>query len=94
MSKIDWNNKFNKLITSEYKPVDDRTWKFSLEEDKNKGTLQCNIRLFNTPKDPEKYSGPSKSGFIMKINDIDDIKKFKNEMNNFFDKVLDFLKEE
>lgn len=79
-----WTDNFNVLYQSEL-PIDDtKTWKFTLEEHKVKGTLQLNVRLF---KKTATYDGPTKSGFIYPITSLDELNKFQVALNDYFENV-------
>jgi hypothetical protein len=90
----DWNEKFNTLASTSYKVSNDKEWKFSLEENKQKGTLQLNARQFKIATTEGGYSGASKNGFIIPINaldDLDNIKECFNKFVNFIDDAKEFL---
>ena len=83
-----WDDNFNKLFESKL-PVDEyKEWRFALEEHKTKGTMNMNVREF---KCSESYSGPTKNGFIINVQSIDQVEKFQKMFNEFFEKVKEML---
>lgn len=80
MAKTNWEEKFSVLKKVEYKFANNKEWKFSLEEHKEKGTLQINARMFTVSEKEGGYSGPSKNGFIIPITSVED---FDNVINCF-----------
>ena len=88
-----WADKYSVLKSEVYKYADNKEWKFSLEEHKEKGTLQINARMFTISEKEGGYSGPSKNGFILPINSVDDFdnivkcfdtfSKFANDCKEF-----------
>lgn len=89
-----WEDKYNILKQISFKTSDNKEWKFSLEEHKTKGTLQINARCWTTAKTEGGYSGPSKNGFIIPINSIEDLDKIKEcfqNFVNFIDETKEFI---
>lgn len=79
-----WQDNFNILYQSEL-PIDDtRTWRFVLEEHKERGTLQLNVRIF---KKTESYDGPTKAGFVYPVNSIEEVNALQVALNDYFEKV-------
>lgn len=79
-----WQDNFNTLYQSEL-PIDDtRTWRFALEEHKERGTLQLNVRIF---KKTENYDGPTKSGFVYPVSSIEEVNTLQVALNDYFEKV-------
>lgn len=89
-----WEDKFNIIKSTSFKTSDNKEWKFSLEEHKTKGTLQLNARCFTIATKEGGYSGPSKNGFIIPINSMDDLDKIKECFEtfiNFIDETKDYI---
>lgn len=83
-----WEEKFNQLLNKELKVDENKKWKMALEEHKERGTLQMNVRLW---KETEAYTGPTKSGFIVAANSAEDIKELQTAFNEFFEDVIKFF---
>ena len=79
-----WEDSDNTLYQSELPINETRTWKFSLEEHKVKGTLQLNVRLFKTTPN---YTGPTKSGFVYPITSLEELEKFQSAFNDYFENI-------
>ncbi len=84
-----WEEKFNVLKQISFKTNENKEWKFSIEENKQKGTLQLNARCFTIASKEGAYSGPSKNGFILPINSIEDLDKIKECFPLFVDFIDD-----
>ena len=79
-----WQDNFNILYQSEL-PIDDtRTWRFALEEHKERGTLQLNVRIF---KKTESYNGPTKAGFVYPVSSVEEVNALQVALNDYFEKV-------
>lgn len=79
-----WQDNFNILYQSEL-PIDDtRTWRFALEEHKERGTLQLNVRIF---KKTESYDGPTKTGFVYPVSSVEEVNALQVALNDYFEKV-------
>lgn len=87
-----WSDKYNVLVNSKLEIEGNKEWRFAVEESKTKSTLQMNVRLFQKPKTEGGYEGPTKNGFIIGINSIEDIENLQNAMNDFFEKSKELLK--
>ena len=90
----DWADKYSILKTETYKFEEFKEWRFSLEEHKEKGTLQINARCFTLPKKEGGYAGPSKNGFIIPITsaeDFDNIIKCFSAFTDFAEKCKEML---
>lgn len=87
-----WEDKFNTLVSSKLELPNNKEWRLAVEESKTKGTLQMNVRLFQKAKIEGGYEGPTKNGFIIEVNSIEDIENFQNSLNDFFDKTKELLK--
>ncbi len=90
-----WEDNFNPLIVKNI-PIDDsREWRFVLEEHKTRGTMQINVRLWRISNKEGGYEGPTKNGFICKIQTEDDLNNlrdvFTNQFNEFFNEVKEML---
>lgn len=88
-----WQDKFNTLASNKLELEGNKEWRFAVEEDKNKGTIQLNARLFSVATEEGKYSGPTKSGFIYPINSLEDIEKLRNAFNEMFDNAAKLFNE-
>lgn len=84
-----WEDKFNVLKQICFKTDDNKEWKFSVEEHKQKGTLQLNARCFTIATKEGGYSGPSKNGFILPINSIEDLDKIQDCFSTFISFIDD-----
>lgn len=79
-----WEDNYH-LIYSNELPVDETfTWQFRLEEHKKRGTLHMSARLF---KKTDTYDGPTKNGWIIQVNSIEDLDKFKEAFNKLVDEA-------
>ena len=90
----DWADKYSNLKTVTYKFSEFKEWRFTLEEHKEKGTLQINARLWTLPKKEDGYAGPSKNGFIIQISsadDFDNIVKCFSEFTKFVEDCKEFI---
>ena len=86
-----WDDNFNKLF-EEKLPIDDfKEWRFTLEEHKSKGTMNMNVRVFQKPKTEGGYEGPTKSGFIMGVQSLEQIEALQKQFNDYFEKVKEML---
>lgn len=90
MAKI-WEDNFSKLIESNLPTAENKEWRFSLEEHTTKGTMQINFREFKSSNVEGGYNGPTKNGFIFKIQTKEDYLKLKSAMFEFMDKIEEFL---
>lgn len=88
----DWNDKFNTLVSSKLELEGNKEWRFAVEENKTKGTLQMNLRIFQKAKIEGGYEGPTKNGFILGINSLEEVEDLQNALNDFFEKTKDILK--
>lgn len=88
----DWSDKFNVLKSGQTEPVNFKQWRWAIEESKTKGTLQLNIRLFSLPKTEGGYSGPTKNGFIIPINDLEELQSIKLFLKDAFEAAEKYLK--
>jgi hypothetical protein len=86
-NKVDWADKFNVIKSTSFKINENKEWKFTIEEHKQKGTLQINARCWTVSKKEGGYSGPSKSGFIIPINSVEDFDTIKECFQTFIDFV-------
>ena len=75
-----WNDKFNKIVSKELSLEDAFEWRFALEENKQNGSIQLNLRQFQVATYEGAYEGPTKSGFVLKIKSKEDFEKFKKFM--------------
>jgi len=94
MAKVNWEERFNVLKNANYKYSDTKEWRFALEEDKTKGTLQINARCWTIGEGENAYNGPSKNGFIIPITsseDFDNIVKCFKEFADFADSCKEFV---
>ena len=86
-----WDDNFNKLFENKL-PIDEhKEWRFALEEHKTKGTMNMNVRIFQKPKVEGGYEGPTKSGFILGVQSLEQIEDLQKEFNEFFEKVKEML---
>lgn len=76
-----WNDKFNKIVSKELSLEDAFEWRFALEENKQNGSIQLNLRQFQVATYEGAYEGPTKSGFVLKIKSKEEFEKFKNFIN-------------
>ena len=90
--KKSWDDKFNQLITHKYEVADGKEWRMALEESKNKGTLNLNVRLFQKALKEGGYEGPTKNGFIIQVNSLDEIDSLQKQFNEFFEKSKNIFK--
>ena len=84
-----WEDNFNIIKSTSFKTSENKEWKFSIEEHKNKATLQINARCFTIAQKEGGYSGPSKNGFIIPINSEEDFDTIKECFKTFIDFVED-----
>lgn len=83
-----WDDNFNKLIEQKMTINDTKELKFSLEEHKTKGIMNMNIREF---KSTESYSGPTKNGFILNVQSLEQVEQLQKQLNDYFEKVKEML---
>lgn len=83
-----WEDNFNTLFENKLPVAENKEWRFALEEHKNKGTMNMNIREFKTSAT---YSGPTKNGCIISVESLEQIEKYQKEFNDFFEKVKEML---
>lgn len=88
-----WADKYNSLIKKTLGVENNKEWRMNLEEHKTKGTLQMNVRLFQNAVEAGKYEGPTKNGFIIPVNSVEDIEKFQNSLNQFLEEVKNILQD-
>jgi hypothetical protein len=86
-----WSDKFSKLVEKKIQLQPGKEWRFALEEHKKKGTMHINIRQFKVAQKEGDYEGPTKQGFIMQINSLDDLDKIENIFDEYFDEVKELL---
>lgn len=84
-TKGNWADKFNTVKSKSFKTSENAEWRFSLEEHKEKGTIQLNARCFKIATTEGGYSGASRNGFIIPINKIEDLDKIKECFQTFID---------
>lgn len=82
-----WDEKFNVLVQRNLEIDGNKEWKMALEEKKNKGTLQMNVRLFQRPTETNSYEGPTKNGFIIPVNSASDVEEFQKTFNDFCEEI-------
>ena len=86
MAKVkNWSDNFNELKSGKTDVTDYKYWKWAVEESKSRGTLQLNVRCYSTPKVEGGYEGPTKNGFIISINNKEDLEKLQKFLNEAFD---------
>jgi hypothetical protein len=88
---MNWSDKFNKILELELPMESNKVWKFALEENRTKGTMQMNVRKFTLAKVEGGYEGPTKNGFLQGINSIEDIEQMQAKFNEFFDEAKKML---
>jgi outer membrane protein assembly factor BamB len=87
-----WEDNFNKIVNLELPVEGNKVWKFTVEEHKTKGTMQMNVRLFqNDNGKDDAYVGPTKNGFIIKINTKEEFNTFKETFIKYLNEVEDML---
>lgn len=88
-----WEDNYNKLVNQTLPVEGNKEWRFTLEEHRTKGTMQMNVRMFSLPKEdrPDAYSGPTKNGFIVPINSVEDIEKLEKAFSEYFKKIKEML---
>lgn len=89
--KIAWEDNYHKLIEQIIPIEGNKEWRFVLEEHKNKGTMQMNVRLWQKAREKGGYEGPTKNGFIQQIKTPDDITGLEEAFKIYFDKVKEML---
>ena len=83
-----WEDNFNSIYAEDI-PVDDTfTWKFRLEEHKKRGTLHVSVRLF---KKTETYDGPTKNGFNLQVNSVEELDKLQEAFIKLFEATKEKL---
>lgn len=92
MAKTNWGDNFSAIVDLRLPIEGGKEWKFALEEHKTKGTMQMNVRVFQngTGKEGE-YIGPTKNGFIIKINSKEDIEKLEKKFSEYFKQIKEML---
>lgn len=83
-----WDDNFNKLFEQKLSINDSKELRFALEEHKTKGTMNINVREF---KSNDSYSGPTKNGFIMNVQSLEQIEQLQKQFNDYFEKVKEML---
>lgn len=86
-----WEDNYNPLFVDKLKLEDKKEWRFTLEEHKTKGTMQVNVRLFKLPAVEGGYEGPTKNGFILQINSVEELDNLQKAFNDYFEKVKKML---
>ena len=86
-----WEDNFSKLVESNLQVAENKEWRFSVEEHTTKGTMQINFREFKSSTVEGGYNGPTKNGFIFRIQTKEDYDNFKESVFNFLNKVEEFL---
>ena len=82
-----WNDKFNAIYESKTKLEDAFEWRIALEENVENGNLQINLRQFQIATYEGAYEGPTKSGFVLKIEDKKEFEKFKKFINDSLNEI-------
>lgn len=92
MAKTNWADNFSAIVDLRLPTESGKEWKFALEEHKTKGTMQMNVRLFQNGVGKEgEYVGPTKNGFVVKINNKEEFDAFKKMFIQYFDEVEKML---
>lgn len=84
----EWQEKYSTLVEHKLAWEGGKEWQLRLEEDKKKGTLQVNARLF---KVEGSYQGPTSNGMLVRVHDVASIRALQAALNTFFDSVVDTL---
>lgn len=84
-----WEDNFNSLFTKTL-PIEGgkKEWRLTLEEHKTKGTMNMNIRIFQTEGS---YTGPTKNGFIIQANSLEEVEELEKAFLDYFEKVKEIL---
>lgn len=72
----------NALYEAKMKVDDVNEVTFSVLENKRSGIMRASIREF---KHTETYDGPTKNGMMIKLNTVEDVKKYQKAFNDFFE---------
>lgn len=86
--KRNFSQNINKIVESRLQQNPDTYIDFALQENKRSGSKYLSMRQFTKT---DTYEGPTKNGFSLYVETIEEIEVFQKAFNDFFEKAKQYV---